>query len=144
MLTKYNCSPFHKISPPPLLQKEEKLFVERVKRNAFINFSVSSAGTHCVEIVQIRSYFWSVFSCIRDKYRKIRTRNNSILGHFSRSDSTRNKYLFFVKALCPNQLHFRKMTCKNNLTCKLLPEKTFASKHIANKPGKSKLSLMHF
>ena len=34
---------------------------------------------HGVEIVQIQSYFWSVFSCIR-------TRNNSVFGHFSRSD----------------------------------------------------------
>ena len=33
---------------------------------------------------QIRSYFWSVFSCIRTEYRKIRTRNNSVFGHFSR------------------------------------------------------------
>ena len=31
----------------------------------------------CVKSVQIRSYFWSVFSCIR-------TRNNSIFGQFSR------------------------------------------------------------
>ena len=44
-------------------------------------FSVSS---HCVKSVQIRSYFWSVFS--RIQYRKIRTRNNSVFGHFSRSD----------------------------------------------------------
>ena len=33
---------------------------------------------HCVKSVQIRSFFWSVFSCIR-------TRKNSIFGHFSRS-----------------------------------------------------------
>ena len=31
---------------------------------------------HCVKSVQIRSYFWSIFSCIRTEYRKIRTRNN--------------------------------------------------------------------
>ena len=48
---------------------------------------------HCVTSVQIRSYFWSLFSCIRteygdlgrSEYRKIRTRNNSVFGHFSRS-----------------------------------------------------------
>ena len=40
---------------------------------------------HCAKSVQIRSYFWSVFSCIRIEYRKIRTRNNSVFGHFSRS-----------------------------------------------------------
>ena len=32
---------------------------------------------------QIRSYFWSLSSCIQSKYRKVRTRNNSVFGHFS-------------------------------------------------------------
>ena len=36
--------------------------------------------TNCVKSVQIWSYFWSVFSCIR-------TRNNSLLGPFSRSET---------------------------------------------------------
>ena len=40
---------------------------------------------HFVKSVQIRSYFWSVFCCIRTESRKIRTRNNSVFGHFSRS-----------------------------------------------------------
>ena len=35
---------------------------------------------HCVETVQIRSYLWSVFSCIQSEYRKIRTRNKSVFG----------------------------------------------------------------
>ena len=43
-------------------------------------------NTDCVKIVQMRCYFWSVFSCIRTEYRKIETRNNSVLGHFSHSD----------------------------------------------------------
>ena len=49
-----------------------------------------------MESVQIRSFFWSVFSCIwteiygvnlriQSEYRKIRTRKNSVFGHFSRS-----------------------------------------------------------
>ena len=53
---------------------------------------------HCVKSIQIRSYFWSVFSRIRNEYGyfvslriqsecgKIRTRNNSVFGHFSRSE----------------------------------------------------------
>ena len=41
---------------------------------------------HCVKSVQIRSYFWSVFSCIQSEHRKIRTRNNSVFGHFSRTE----------------------------------------------------------
>ena len=40
---------------------------------------------HCVKSVQKRSYFWSVFSCIQPKYKKIRTRNNSVIEHFSRN-----------------------------------------------------------
>ena len=40
---------------------------------------------HCVKSVQIRSFSWSVFSCIRPEYRKIQTRKNSVFGHFSRS-----------------------------------------------------------
>ena len=48
-----------------------------------------------VKSLQIRSYFWFVFSCIQTvflysciqaKYRKIRSRNNSVFGHFSRSE----------------------------------------------------------
>ena len=59
---------------------------------------------HCLKSVQIQSYFRSVFSCIPTKYeiysvnlriqsecRKIRTRNNSVFGHFSRSVHTQNK-----------------------------------------------------
>ena len=38
-----------------------------------------------MKIVQIRSYFWSAFFRIQSEYRKIRTRNNSVFGHFSRS-----------------------------------------------------------
>ena len=39
---------------------------------------------HCLRSVQIRSYFCSVFSCTRTECRKMRTRNNSVFGHFSR------------------------------------------------------------
>ena len=41
---------------------------------------------HCVKSVQIRSFFWSVFSRIRTEYEKIRTRKNSVFGHISHSD----------------------------------------------------------
>ena len=44
--------------------------------------------THCVKSVQIRSYFWSVFSCIQSEYREIQTINNSMFGHFLRGDLT--------------------------------------------------------
>ena len=40
---------------------------------------------HCMKSVQIRSFFWSVFSCIR-------TRKNSVFGHFSRRDELKQNY----------------------------------------------------
>ena len=44
---------------------------------------------YCVKSVQIRSYFWSVFRCIR-------TRNNSVFGQFSRSEYTWSRKLSFL------------------------------------------------
>ena len=41
-----------------------------------------------VKSVQIRSYSWSVFSCIRTEFWKIPIRNISVFGHFSRSAKT--------------------------------------------------------
>ena len=56
----------------------------------FLRFHVLG---HCVKSVQMRSYFWSAFCCIRteygeilSEYGKIRTRNNSVFGHFSCSE----------------------------------------------------------
>ena len=41
--------------------------------------------------VQIRSFWWSIFSCNwRNKYRKKWTRNNSVFGHFTCSDIDKN------------------------------------------------------
>ena len=48
---------------------------------------LDSYGCHRVKSVRTRIYFWSVFSCIRTENRKIQTRNNSVFGHFSRSES---------------------------------------------------------
>ena len=45
---------------------------------------------NCVKSVQIRSFFWSAFSCIWTEYRKIRPRKDSAFGHFSRSDKLSN------------------------------------------------------
>ena len=52
-------------------------------------------GVKCVKSVQIRSFFWFVFSCIRTEYRKIQTRKNSVFGHFLRS-SWHNLFIFSV------------------------------------------------
>ena len=54
-----------------------------VKKLEFKKFGIC----HCVKSVQIWSYFWSVFFCIRTECRKIRTKNNSVFGHFSHSKS---------------------------------------------------------
>ena len=40
-----------------------------------------------VKSVHVGSFFWSVFSSIWTEYGKIRTRKNSVFGHFSRYDS---------------------------------------------------------
>ena len=64
---------------------------------------VSEFNRRCVKSVQIRSFFWSVFSRIRTEYgemyslflgiqskcREIETRKNSAFGHFSRSEVDR-------------------------------------------------------
>ena len=55
---------------------------------------------HCVISVQIRSFFWSIFYCIWAEYRKIRTRKNSVFGHFSRSGN----YRFFYDGEFKNDL----------------------------------------
>ena len=45
-----------------------------------------NVNNDCLKSVQIRSYFWFVFSWIRTEYRKIQTINNSVFEHFSRSE----------------------------------------------------------
>ena len=42
--------------------------------------------THCVKSIQVRSFFSSVFSRGWTEYGKIRTRKNSVSGHFLRSN----------------------------------------------------------
>ena len=64
--------------------------------------------THCLKSVQIRSYFWSVFSCIRTEYRKIRNRNNSVFGHFSRSVGSLKNARKAVTRIIWETVHFWK------------------------------------
>ena len=71
-----------------IVQNSSSIQVTLRKRNSyvfkiiFIEASEASVNTHCVKSVQMQSYFWFLFSCIPTEYRKIRTRNNSIFGHF--------------------------------------------------------------
>ena len=46
--------------------------------------------THCVKNVQIRSFFWSVFSYIQSKYMKTRTRKKSVFGQVLRGNNDKN------------------------------------------------------
>ena len=43
-------------------------------RNSSLKFLVyqKENTAHCVKSVQIRSFFWSAFSCIQSEYRKIK------------------------------------------------------------------------
>ena len=50
--------------------------------------------THCVKNVQMRSFFCSVFCRFRTEDVKIRTRKNSVFGHFSQSDNLRKNFLY--------------------------------------------------
>ena len=49
-------------------------------------------------------FFWSVFSCIRTEYRKIRTRKNSVFGHFSRGEHVNHRDEY---GLALRSLHFQ-------------------------------------
>ena len=90
--------------------------------------SVTGLDLHCVKSVQIRSFFWSIFSRIRTGHgdflvnlriqsecRKILTRKNSVFGHFSRSVIDSVLHLD-VKTSCgiPSNLSYdRKLVSKN-------------------------------
>ena len=65
---------------PAATKKENKKTQSKTKQNKI-------KSKRCAKSAQIRSYFWSVFSCIQSEYRKIRTRNNSVFGYFSRSQN---------------------------------------------------------
>ena len=53
-----------------------KIFQITLETSEFTKFGL----THCVKSAQVRSFSWS-------EYRKMRTKNNSVFGHFSRSNS---------------------------------------------------------
>ena len=54
--------------------------------------------------VQIGSYYWSLFSHIQSECWEIRTRNNSVFGHFSRSEN-----LFVVTLHVLGRKHYFKV-----------------------------------
>ena len=68
-----------------------------------------SCFQHCVKSVRIQIFFWAVFSCIQSEYRKIRTRNNSIFGHFSRSAILTEYHKFFQYSIVIFQIKLLKI-----------------------------------
>ena len=102
------CQRLCKVLVDPNLQHKWELQTNWVRQNTFRNFyrvlaiQISKKNNeltlvifsyiqifqkrHCVKSVQIRSYFWSVFSCIRIEYRKMRTRNNFVFVFTQRED----------------------------------------------------------
>ena len=58
------------------------------------NLNFERTQDHCAKNVQIRSFFWFVFSSIQSKYGKIRTRKNSVFGQFLRSECVLVLYTF--------------------------------------------------
>ena len=77
--------------------------------------------SHCEKSVQIRSYFWSVFSCILTEYgeirrdispysvreREYRSRNNSVFGHFLRSDFVISTPVFYTRPGTPRGIYHK-------------------------------------
>ena len=57
--------------------------LKRVYASIYISKMKYRAATLREKSVQIRSFLWFIFSCIQSKYKKIRTRKNSVFGHFS-------------------------------------------------------------
>ena len=59
-------------------------------RCSFFSFTISRDTLifidHSMKSVQMRSFLWSVYSCIQSEYRKIRNRKiSAVFAHFSRS-----------------------------------------------------------
>ena len=60
-------------------------------------FSLNRTFPHCVESVRIRSFFWSVSSCIQSEFRKIQARKKSGYGHFSGSAVLGQNLRFWIR-----------------------------------------------
>ena len=64
-------------------------------------------GKHCVKSVQIRSFFWCVFSCIRTECRKIRMVIFFTLNFISAKISLRNIFSFLEICMAFIRLNFK-------------------------------------
>ena len=69
-----------------------KIFVSELYKMLIYLPYIKFYSKHCVESVQLWSFFWSVLSRTQIKYRKIQTRKNSIFVYFSRSENITKIY----------------------------------------------------
>ena len=65
---------------------------------------------HYTKSVQIRSFFWSVSSCVQSEHRIIQTIKNSVFGHFSRSVVSSAKSIIALKIRKSSEMFFPKKT----------------------------------
>ena len=76
---------------------------------------------HWVKSVQIQGYLWSVSSCIQSEYRKIRTRYDSVFGHFSRSVIAEVRLIFatfFISGIVKKEImHFTNTNANKKKIC---------------------------
>ena len=102
-----------------------------------INWFIIIILKHCVKIVQILSFFWSIFFrvnfFIQSKYRKIRTRKNSVFRNFSPSRVVIDQYIkllphlmiseydaFAILVLYLTHLRLLPLSCRNHCTLQII------------------------
>ena len=61
---------------------------------------------HCVKSVQIRSFFYSAFSCIWTEYKKTRAIENSVFGDFPRYDFLHDQRFFLCNFMIISMQYF--------------------------------------
>ena len=72
---------FWSYAEPSLWTKSLRTLLNGWMKLSTVLSTILRCHKHCVKIVQIRNTFWSVFSCIRTEYWKIRTRKYSVFGY---------------------------------------------------------------
>ena len=106
------------MNPRPLNSVQALYCGQNVVLLIFIYFSLYSClmifgwTAHCLRNIQIRSYFWSIFSCSQSTYRKKRTRKNSVFRHFSHSGNVCkwNGEIGFFDNILIHLIHIFKMS----------------------------------
>ena len=85
--------------PKQLTVFHHDLFLQKAASQMFDSV-LNTSPLYCFysslrEKFQIRSFFWSLFFCIRTEYRK-RTRKSSVFGLFSRSDNFDHVFVSWI------------------------------------------------